>query len=505
KGLIQVQEQQPDRAEPQEFGFRHILIQQAAYRAILKSARAQLHESVADWMETGVGERSSQWIEVIGHHLEQAAHYRRELQQEAQSAELGRRATTYLRRAGRAALALGDAAAAVSAFERARGLLTASDPDRAPILTGLGAALFEAGRLSEAKDALDTAQQVAAAQGQDGFAAHAKVQALLLDLHLDPGAATAKVEQSVPMLRATFTRDGDELGLCRTWQLEAAVRWARARSADAEQAWERAAASARAADDQRHLTRSLRWLASAALWGPTPAGVGITRCESYLQEIGSTPTGRAVIFLHTAGLYAMSDRLVTARELLERGAAILQDVGSNLPMAVAEPAAFVAMLTDDAPAAERYLRSAYDRLRDIGEQADLSTTAALLARAIAVQGRARHDEADSLVAISWAAGGGQDLSAMIIGNCVRARVLAARGPFGDAVGLAEDAVALAAKTDFVHQHGDTLLDLGHVLAASDRHDDARKAILAARTLYDGKGSVLGVRACDRLLAPDGSR
>ena len=49
KGLVQ---HQPSGRRPgEEFSFRHILIQEAAYRAIPKSLRAELHHRFADWLE----------------------------------------------------------------------------------------------------------------------------------------------------------------------------------------------------------------------------------------------------------------------------------------------------------------------------------------------------------------------------------------------------------------------------------------------------------------------
>jgi predicted ATPase len=77
KGLV---EQGPshDRAD-EDFRFRHILIQQAAYRAIPKSRRADLHERFADWLERRGDGRASQVDEILGYHIEQAYRYRAEL------------------------------------------------------------------------------------------------------------------------------------------------------------------------------------------------------------------------------------------------------------------------------------------------------------------------------------------------------------------------------------------------------------------------------------------
>jgi hypothetical protein len=54
-------------------------------------------------------------------------------------------------------------------------------------------------------------------------------------------------------------------------------------------------------------------------------------------------------------------------------------------------------------------------------------------------------------------------------------------------------VALAAQTDLLSQHADALLDLAHVLAASDRYPEAHAAATHALDLYQRKGNLPGAR------------
>ena len=60
------------------FRFRHILIRDAAYDALRKAIRAELHERFADWI-AGHGADLVELDEILGYHLEQAARYRAEL------------------------------------------------------------------------------------------------------------------------------------------------------------------------------------------------------------------------------------------------------------------------------------------------------------------------------------------------------------------------------------------------------------------------------------------
>lgn len=71
----------PDRAilpGEEAFGYRHLLIRDAAYQALAKSYRAELHERFARWLE----ERGTCLVEldeIVGYHLEQAFRYQCEL------------------------------------------------------------------------------------------------------------------------------------------------------------------------------------------------------------------------------------------------------------------------------------------------------------------------------------------------------------------------------------------------------------------------------------------
>src|SRR4051812_20428936 len=60
------------------YRFRHILIRDAAYDALPKASRAELHARFADWLEEH-GADLVERDEIIGYHLEQAYRYRAEL------------------------------------------------------------------------------------------------------------------------------------------------------------------------------------------------------------------------------------------------------------------------------------------------------------------------------------------------------------------------------------------------------------------------------------------
>jgi DNA-binding SARP family transcriptional activator/tetratricopeptide (TPR) repeat protein len=490
----------PVNSRAEDHAFRHILIQEAAYRAIPKALRAELHHRFADWLEYVFWTPATQRPEILGYHLEQSVRYRTELRPaDPESAALSRRAAAHLETAGRAAHDRDDALAAVSLLDRAAALLTPDDPTLARLYTSLGTALTEVGQLEKARATLDHAQRIAAANGDEGQRAHAQVQALLSGLELAPNKAAAEIAQALPELRDEFTRDLDKVGLCQTLQLEGAMYFIHGKAAAAEDAWQRATEYARQANDRWQLTEILGWLASAALWGPTPAAEGIKRCKDYLDEIGNHHRGQAAIFLHMAGLYAMQDMVGLAQVTLTRAKSHLDILGPTMAAAVTQPAALVAMLSGDAATAETYLRREYESLSRMGDKGFLATTAALLARAIAAQGEKRYDEATQLIAISQEAAAGEDIAAQIISQGLSARILADRGRHVEAMELAFSAVAVAAQTDLLSQHADALLDLAQVLAASGRLREAHAAATQALELYQRKGNLPGSRESLRYL------
>lgn len=498
KGLV---ERGPPGINPVEgYGFRHILIQEAAYRAIPKSLRAELHHRFADWLEYVYLTPTMQRPEILGYHLEQSVRYLSEVRPaEGRSSPLSRRAAAHLENAGRAAHDRGDDLAALKLLDRAAALLPADDPALGRLYISLGMALTEAGQLERAKSTLNDAQRIASANGDERQNSHARVQALLLGLKADPNDAEMEIRRVLPELRRRFDRHLDELGLCRTLQLEAALHWDHARSAAAEDAWQRAAGYARSLNDRRELVEIVCWLASAALWGPTPAPEGIQRCKGYLDEIGNHAFGKAVILLQLAGLYAMQDDVEAAHAALDNARILLDTLGPTMTAAITEPADLIAMLADDPATAEKHLRLQYDTLYQMGERRYLAITAAKLARAIAAQGQSRYDEATRLITISQEAAAGEDMSAQALSQGLSARIFADRGQHREAEELARSAVALAAQTDLPSHHADTLLDLAHVLAAAGRIPEAHAAATRALDLYQRKGNLPGARKSLRYL------
>jgi class 3 adenylate cyclase len=143
----------PDRAQlpgDDGFRFRHLLIRDAAYEALPKASRVELHRRFAEWLEQR-GADLVEFDEILGYHFGQAHVYAAELGLADESIELAARAATHLRAAGERAAGRGDAAAAVKLLERASNLIPKEDPAQRKVRVELAFALVDRGELKAAR------------------------------------------------------------------------------------------------------------------------------------------------------------------------------------------------------------------------------------------------------------------------------------------------------------------------------------------------------------------
>jgi class 3 adenylate cyclase/tetratricopeptide (TPR) repeat protein len=475
-------------AGDEAFRFRHILFRDAAYQSLSKTTRADLHERYSDWLERADGALIRENDEICGYHLEQAHRYQREMRRaDEQLDALAARAATRLASAGRRARARSDATAAVTFLTRSSALLPQEDPVRAALLPELGAALTKAGRLAQAHEVLGEALERARASGDGQLRAHALVQELTLRLQMTTDA-TAEATRAAADAVDVFGRARDDLGLCLARRLQAWVHWIHCRADAAEEAWREAAAHARLAGAERDSAEIAVWLATAALFGGTPAGAGVARCEQLLGELNGRPSEEALVMYPLAGLQAMLGRFDEARALVAGADRIRAEFGLMFG-ASSHSQALVAMLADDPGEAERCLRADYERLERIGETGFLSTTAALLARAVEAQ--ERPEEAYALTEVAERTGAEDDLATQTWWRSARARILAATGRAAEAERLARDSVAIAEQTDWPNCQADAVVDLAFALGRAGRSDEATGELVRALGLYERKGNLVG--------------
>jgi tetratricopeptide (TPR) repeat protein len=468
------------------FRFRHLLIRDAAYEAMPKEARADLHERFATWLEQKVGERVAEYEEILGYHLEQAFGYREQLGPlDDRSRELAARASERLRHAAGRASVRGDLPAAVKLYERACALLPEGDPSRARALAELGTSLGLIGRFERSVAVFEQAIERAQALGDRASELWATVERYMVKAHFDPtitGEGLARlVSELIPELEAL----GEDSALARSWGVVAHAHLIRAQAGKMEEALEKSVEYARRAGDRPAEVDSLMWLARVCWFGPVPTDVGVARCQG-LAEQGQSAALQTVA-LQTLGLvYALRGDFVRGRELLARA----RESQDELGMAVAVSGGTLMMwgnaeaLSGDWLAAEKILRMGYEQLEEMGETGFLSTEAGYLANVLYELGR--YDEAEEMAETGRKASAADDISSQILWRSAQAKVLARRGDFEGAEALAREAVALARQTDYLIEHGDALLALAEVLRLAAGRPGAKESLEEALALYARK-------------------
>ncbi len=476
------------------YRFHHVLIRDAAYRSLLKEARAELHERFADWLEVKAGELVGEHEEVIAFHLEQAHEYRRQLGPlDERGRALGSRAAERLHSAGRRALAREDLAAAANLLGRA---LSREAGEEHEILWDLSEALLSAGDTSAGGPVV---QRLAEGAEEDrGRRARASVMQGQL-ANLTGAGSVPDTAASVTSAAEVLAELADHAGTAKAWHVAAGTYVRLGRVAAVEESLDRALAGARAAEDRRRTTAVLAGAPRAALWGPSPVVRASGRCLDVVRILRMTPGNRhveAVALRCQAVLEAMRGRADAAREILAAGRGTLEELGLTLELQeTAVHAGIVELLADQPNAAVDHLRAAREGFEALGVASGAAQSAALLARALVEQGESDLATQQTLFAEEH---GGEDLKTTITWCSARAEALAQAGELEQALSFARRAMSLAEPTDALADKADASMALARVLSASGLDAESREAALAARGFYEAKGHAVGVERASRL-------
>jgi class 3 adenylate cyclase/tetratricopeptide (TPR) repeat protein len=493
-GLVRKELVRPDTPQlpgDEAFRFRHLLIRDAAYDALPKRVRAELHLRFAEWLETH-GQALSELDEIVGYHLEQAHRYAQEVGVFGpEGALLGERAGARLAHAGRRASEREDLSAAVSLLSRARRLLPDDSPQQSEVLIDLGYALIGSGRFDEARAAFRAVE----ARG-DAWAPRSRVGLLAAYNNEAAGEAAMleQVEREVPLLEQA----GDEAGLAEAWEFIALVRSWIGRTAEAAPAYERAIRHARASGHRRLERRLVGLRALQEAWGHLPADQGITSCTTLLE--GAEGTSTEPYLLLARGFHrACQQDFDEARLDVRRGRQLLREFG-HLLMANSSSMmeAHVALAAGDAAAAEAVARDAYEQLAEMDEQAFRSTVGCYLARALLELGR--WEEAQELAIEAGELGADDDFVTQSESRQVRAMIDLRHGRLDEAERLAREAVALTDPTDYWSERALAMVTLAQVLAARGDRKQARSAMEEGLALFARKADLAAAHRARRQLA-----
>ena len=469
----------PQFAEEKAYRFHHLLIRDAAYDALTKSARADLHERFAEWLE----ERAEDLVEldeILGHHLERAARYKTELEQP--DSGLGERAAERLAAAGRRALARGDERAAASLLERA---LALTRPVRFDVHLELE--LAEAVR-ADHRQAVAIAERTAeraAVAGDLAGEALARVVAARHRMEFAPDPRVDEIDALARTALPLLERADDHAGLVHVWNAISESANHRGRWEEWGQGREQVVRHARLAGQPTHPLG----LGTPYVLGPEPADELLIKLER-LPE--SAHPGR---LLNRARLLAMLDRFAEAWPLALHGSERLRELSGD--DGGEQYLAAIATLEGDHESAARYLRFYCDRLETQGYRAFLATYAPMLGRSLTALDR--YEEAERCARRGRALGDEKDPSTQALWRQVQALVNAHRGRHTDAERLARDAVEIMEGTDSLTYQGDALWDLADVLTAGGS-DEAGAALTQALDRYERKRNLAMARRVQARLA-----
>jgi tetratricopeptide (TPR) repeat protein len=485
----------PDRGQligEDGFRFRHLLLRDAAYDALPKAVRADLHQRFASWLEEH-GADLVELDEILGYHFEQASRYRAELgmpDEQILAAAARRRLTA----AGRRAQLRADYGAAVSLYERAAALVPAAEIDLA-LEAELSVALYWAGKGVDAMQRAELLTERASAAGDPVGELCGRVMAGMFRTFLDPEGATeelaALIAQALPVLHEA----GDDAALYICHSALGQVGNMRGQMDAGLEAYERAAVHARQAGLPHE---DLGWRATLRFMGTTPVAAVLAWLDANEPREGRNFWLRS----NRAKALAMVGRFDEARAILADSRTVLAERGSGILLGttLGIDSVEVELWAGNSAAAAEFGAEGCRLLDGLGEHSILSTAAGMLAQALYALDRL--EEADGWAIRAEGLGASDDAITQMLWRQVRAKVLARRGEPAEAERLARDAVALCEKTDMLDPQGDVYADFAEVLSLAGLPKEAAAALEQALARYERKGNVvMAGRARARLDEP----
>jgi class 3 adenylate cyclase/tetratricopeptide (TPR) repeat protein len=491
----------PDRSAeaPDTFRFRHILIRDAAYDALPKRERAELHARFADWLESTTGGRLAEFEEIVGYHLDQAVRYREELGLEDEGTlALRRRAVARLAEAGTRASDRSDLHAAVRLLGRATELARGTEIDVLETLLELGTTFLDLARYADAERTLSEAEATARRVGDRARAARAEILSLVTRLQQDPTVLGEDVEALANRHEATLEAARYGRGLVDLWIARGLVGLTQSRWAASTIAHERALVEAERVGAVGLTDLIYSWLANALVWGPTPAEDGIARCRELVDKARSR-RAKASILARMSILIAYAGRPDEARRGLIDARATMADLGIAPVMLGGNlGAAEIEFAAGDYDRAAELLFAGRDYLAAAGETGVRSTVEGLLALALARLGR--DSEAIEVSHESEAHAAADDMASQMAFRAGRALASAHLGRLDDALELSAEALEIAARTDQMNEVAQVAEVHAEVLMAAGRGDEAKAALETAIEGYERKGNVLASERARHALA-----
>ncbi len=479
--LVRNQLIRPDRSQlvgDDGFRFRHLLIRDAAYQALPKSTRAELHERFAAWLAHHWAELV-ELDEVLGYHLEQACRYRAELGM-ARDDELAEAARRRLTAGGRRAQLLANYDGAARMFERAAALVPPLEVDLL-LETELVESLYWAGDGAGALLRAESIAERAATAGDQVGELCGRIQTGMVRISVEPEGAAESLRALVDQALPVFQVAGHELALYTAYHALAQVEFEHARTDSALEAYERAAVHAQHAGLPQEF---LEWRASCRFYGAT----AVPEILAWLDEQESRPGQHHWLRMYRALALGMLGRFDEARPILAGTRAELAERGGGIRLGVTTgiESVYFELLAGDPAAAAELGAEGCRMLEELGDKSFRSTAAGRLAQALYALDRLA--EADASATQAAELGASEDAFTQMLWRQVRAKVLARGGEHAEAERIAREAVAIGQTTDDLDGQGDARADLATVLELAGRREESAAELERALELFERKGN-----------------
>jgi class 3 adenylate cyclase/tetratricopeptide (TPR) repeat protein len=465
------------------FRFCHLLIRDAAYSALPKATRAELHERFALWLEEH-GATLVELDEILGYHFEQAWRYRAELGLIA-GEPLAARGRSRLANAGRRALMRQDYGAAITLLERAVALVPSDEIDIA-LTVDLAEAFFFAGKLEDACRLLSAAAERAAAASDRSAELLARIEESYLRIDVAPQGVADELDSLVAVALPVFEASGDDFALYVAHSARAIVAHQRGYMDEELKARERSILYARRTGLPHYGGWTLPSLASTRFRGTMPVSELLAWLDEQEANGIQDPNLRAFRSL----ALGMLGRFEEARAVLASVRTELADRAAKLQLAVAtaQVAVELELLAGDPAAAAALGEEGCRMLEQVGERSFLSTAVGYLGQALCALGR--FEAAEDCASRALTLGASDDALTHTLSRQVRAKVMANRGQHAEAERIAREAVGLASGTDLLNVQADAYSDLADVFSLAGKTEEARAALEQALKRYARKGNIV---------------
>ena len=469
------------------YRFRHELTREAAYAAMPKARRAELHELAADLLERA---DAAETDAVIGRHLERARGYLLELgpAQADRATALGERAGEHLALAGRAAAARGDVTTTAADLERAADLLPHGHPARGRVLADLHDALLYAGDTEGAGTTVAALLDELGPSATGSLAERARMQHAFLQLLEDPNAVPLEETRAVFDLAIVGLESaGDRATLATAYANRSVVGWLQGSAASMQADAERALALARESGNWRAMADAAGTLGAALLRGPVPLDEVEHRLRELIDDLSGDRLTQAAVRLDLANTLTLRGLLDRAEAEAETARDTLEELGQRRWLIrCTEIFADIARRRGDADAAVRLHRSVHAAY--LGQRDEVNARLASIGLASALLDAGADDEADAIAADVEREGSRDDLETQVVWRSVRARAAARRGEVDRALALAREAIAMADSTDWLLLRAETQEEVAEVFTTLGR-PEAAEARARAAELYRRKGAM----------------